>query len=219
MNVNNLIDEISREPEKLHQVSPREFEEVVAELLAGFGWQVSLTQSSRDGGYDILGVSEDAPGLESTWVVECKRYSSKNKVGIEIARSLYGVKSQLGVSNALLVTTSSFTKGVQEVESSKYDISIRDHNSILEWINSYTGRPDQLPYLTDQRFYSCFISHSHKDKKFAHKTVLILSDLEKNPLSLPFIHFIRTTAPSNMKDMHRTSLANADRFSKGGTMS
>lgn len=167
MNVNDLILEIAKQPEKLHQISPREFEEIVAELLAGFGWEVSLTSRTKDGGYDILGVVKDAPGLESTWVVECKKYGATNKVGIELARQLYGVKWNLGVSNALLVTTSTFTNGVQQLGASKYDLSLVDYNGILNWIHAYTGRPDHLPYLIGKRFYSCFISYSHKDEEFA----------------------------------------------------
>lgn len=55
MNVNDVIKAIAKEPNKLHKISPREFEEVVAELLAAFGWEVSLTPATRDGGYIIAG--------------------------------------------------------------------------------------------------------------------------------------------------------------------
>ena len=52
---------------------------MVARTLAAFGWEVSLTSPTRDGGVDIIGVTKDGSGLETTWAVECKRFSENHR--------------------------------------------------------------------------------------------------------------------------------------------
>jgi HJR/Mrr/RecB family endonuclease len=53
----DLIAQLRRNPEQLYNLEPRQFEELIAELLASFGWSVEPTGATRDGGYDILGIS------------------------------------------------------------------------------------------------------------------------------------------------------------------
>lgn len=70
MTTPELIVSLRADPRRLYDLSPQRFEEVVAELLASFGWNVGLPPTSRDGGLDILAVSRDALGLETAWAVE-----------------------------------------------------------------------------------------------------------------------------------------------------
>lgn len=168
MKTEDLLSEIKQSPDQLSEIPPHEFEALVAELLAGFGWEVNLTPSTHDGGYDILGIMKDASGLESTWVVECKKYHPGRKVGVEVARSLLGVKTGLGASNGLLVTTSTFTQGARQV-AKENDIHLVDRDRLLAWIESYSPSPEQTPYIEQRSFHSCFISYSHKDEEFAKK--------------------------------------------------
>ncbi|HMN96371.1 MAG TPA: restriction endonuclease, partial [Phycisphaerales bacterium] len=106
MDAKEAIASCATIPEQLRDLDPVLFEAVVAELLAGFGWKVSVTPPTRDGGYDILGLTTDPSGLRTSWLVECKRYRADHKVGVEIARQIVGVKTHIGVPNAVLVTTS-----------------------------------------------------------------------------------------------------------------
>jgi hypothetical protein len=156
-------------PEKLTELPPRQFEELIAELLASFGWEVSLTPPTRDGGYDILAVSRDAPGLETSWLIECKRYSRDHKVGVDNVRSLYGVKSHIGLPNAVIVSTSSFTAAAKELAKSRSDLQLVDYEHLLKWINGYVPSDREHSYTSELSFYSCFISHSHKDQEFVER--------------------------------------------------
>ena len=81
MEPKDVIAKCAGSPTELRGIEPRLFELVVAELLAGYGWEVSVTQPSRDGGYDILGVTTDPSGMQTSWIVECKRYARNRKVG------------------------------------------------------------------------------------------------------------------------------------------
>ena len=155
------------DPRRLYDLSPQRFEEVVAELLASFGWNVSLPPTSRDGGLDILAVSRDALGLETAWAVECKRYSPENPVGVDVVRGLYGVKQGLRLPQALLVTTSTVTPGARQFAEGVGDIKIADKQVLVEWLRQYTLPLTKASYVAGKRFQSCFVSYNHKDEAFA----------------------------------------------------
>lgn len=142
-----LISYLVKHPKALNNIQPRQFEELIAEILLSFGWEVQLTPPTKDGGYDIFAISKDTAGVKTSWIIECKRYAQERKVGVEIARSLYGVKLDLRVANAMLATTSRFTKGVQDFKASRYDFELRDYEGILEWINSYRPNPEGKLYI------------------------------------------------------------------------
>jgi hypothetical protein len=161
-----IIRRLAENPSEVNRISPREFEAVIAELLASFGWEVNLTPPTRDGGYDVLAVSKDASGLESTWIVECKRYASQNKVGVDILRQLYGIKEHLRFSNAILVTTSQFTADAKRFAEEISGLHLVDNSNLLEWFQKYKPSTKEETYLQGKIFYSCFLSYSHKDEEF-----------------------------------------------------
>lgn len=146
-----LFNYLKNHPNALHSLRPRLFEELIAEILASYGWQIHLTQTTRDGGYDLFAVSKDLSGMQTSWIIECKKYSIENKVGIDIVRGLYGVKMDLRVANAMLATTSHFTEGVHKYKSSRYDLELRDFEEIIEWINHYCPNSDGKLYILDNR--------------------------------------------------------------------
>ena len=147
-----LIRYLRKHPRELYRIRPRQFEELVAEILASFRWDVQLTPAVRDGGYDIFAITKDFDsGVRTSWIIECKKYAPTNKVGVEVVRSLYGVKSDLRVANALLVTSSSFTKGVFDFQASRYDIELRDYRDVIEWLNQYRPNPNGKLYLNPKR--------------------------------------------------------------------
>lgn len=154
-----LVDYLKNHPRELLKLAPRQFEELIAELLSSFGWEIHLTPPSKDGGYDIFAISKDIAGVRSSWVIECKKYAPERKVGIDIARSLYSVKGELRASNAMLATTSHFTRGVREFKASRYDFEMKDFEAIVEWINNYRPNPNGRLYVGENKL----ILRSHLD--------------------------------------------------------
>ena len=66
-----LIQRIAVNPNVMYGVSDRTFEDVIAELLRGQGWEVEQTKQTRDGGVDIIAVN--SIGRSSVrFLVECK---------------------------------------------------------------------------------------------------------------------------------------------------
>ena len=133
----SLIQEIKRRPETLYDVSPRKFEQLIAHILDSFGWQVMLTPPTKDGGHDIFAISTDLSGERCSWIIEAKRFAKHNKVGIEVVRQLLFVKGEIRAGMAMLATTSYFTKGVYDLETARWDLSLRDFGGVLDWINGY----------------------------------------------------------------------------------
>ena len=146
-----LLSRLVRNPRQLNELGSRQFEELIAELLSSFGWDVHLTPQTKDGGYDIFAISKDMAGVRTSWIIECKKFAQDHKVGVEIARGLYAVKLDLRVANAMLATTSSFTAGVRAFKSSRYDFELRDYEGILEWINTYRPHPKGKLYIQNNR--------------------------------------------------------------------
>ena len=143
---------LKKRPDAMRDLRPRQFEELIAEILASFGWQVQLTPATRDGGYDMFAISrDDRADVETSWIIECKKYAPERKVGIDVVRALYGVKIKLEVANMMLATTSHFTSGVQQLKASQYDLELKDYEGMLEWINEYRPNPDGKLYIRDNQ--------------------------------------------------------------------
>ena len=62
---------LSKNPDDLYKLSPRKFEELVAYLMEQNGYEVNLTQQSKDGGVDIFALHKDDFGnfltIEGEW--------------------------------------------------------------------------------------------------------------------------------------------------------
>lgn len=171
MTTQRLLRELADRPESLHSLSPREFEEVTAELLAAFGWRVSLTKPTRDGGYDILGIAESLPGIEQSWLVECKRYAPDKVVGVEMVRQLIGVAHALQIPNTLLVTTARYSRGAVQTSATFPGVQLADFDLVSTWLRRYKDLAGAGAALPGRTFQSCFVSHSTRDADFVSQLV------------------------------------------------
>lgn len=132
-----LINQFASNPNLMYSMQPRQFEELIAELLSNFGWSVELTKATRDGGCDIIAIGNNTLAT-SKYLIECKRYSPSNKVGVQPVRSLFGVVQSKRASKGILVTTSSFTKPANIfIQDNQLQLEGRDFTGILEWLKNY----------------------------------------------------------------------------------
>ncbi len=114
----------------------RKFEELVAELFVGFGYEVELTKRTRDGGKDIVAIKRRE--VEVRFLIECKRPDISNKVSVGAVRELHGAKSDDPASKAILATTGYFTRdAVLYFERHRWELEPKDFNSIQDWIAQY----------------------------------------------------------------------------------
>lgn len=121
-------------PNAMHQMSPRKFEELVAYIMEKHGYEVTLTQQSRDGGIDIFALKNEGFGNILT-IVDCKKYSVNKPVGIAAVRGMYGTLQVENASHGMIATTSRFTHDATVLaQEYKYQLSLKGHADILQWI-------------------------------------------------------------------------------------
>lgn len=142
---NILVTEISEEvkkffkkyPQKMYDLQPRKFEELIASILEDLGFTIELTQATRDGGRDIIAnIKNEVTNFLA--YVECKRYSPDNKIDVGIIRSVQGVHYTRKPNKSIIVTTSFFTKdAIEEAKLIENQLDLKDYNGIQEWLKKY----------------------------------------------------------------------------------
>ncbi len=130
----SLLRHLSTDPTMWYRLTPRQFEEVVADLLGKQGYTVSLTPASRDGGKDIYAASKTSLG-SFLYLVECKRYTPDHPVGVGIIRQLYGVVQAERATAGIVATTSFFTPDAKEFQNQiDHQMSLQDYFGIQKWL-------------------------------------------------------------------------------------
>lgn len=131
-----FLKKMHDDPKLLYELSPRRFEELVAEILHRLGYKVTLTPASRDKGKDIYAAKQDHLGT-FLYIVECKKYSPDHPIGVALVRQLNGVVQAEQATAGILATTSFFTKGAKEFqEQINFQISLKDYFDIQKWIDA-----------------------------------------------------------------------------------
>lgn len=134
-----IITDIYKDGSHLYKLQPREFEELIAELLLQQGYKVELTKQTRDNGYDILAILHLGYGhTPLKFLVECKRYSQHRGVGIEIVRSFKEVIDTEKANRGIIVTSSYFTsEAIKKKEQIPYVLDYRDKDDVMDWVRNY----------------------------------------------------------------------------------
>lgn len=131
----DLLTRAHANPSLLYEITPRRFEEFVAELLQRLGYDVILTAASNDGGKDMYAAKKDDLGT-FLYFVECKRYAPDNPVGVELIRQLNGVVHAEKATAGILATTSYFTRGAKEFQKNvSNQISLKDYIGLQQWMS------------------------------------------------------------------------------------
>ena len=120
---------LAEHPEEIYRnLSPREFEEFMARLYNKLGYNVELTQTTRDGGKDIILRKPDVLG-NMIYYVECKRYKEKNKVGLDVVQRLTGIVETDKVNGGIIATTSYLSPSAERwIIENRYNYKIQMHN-------------------------------------------------------------------------------------------
>jgi len=125
-------------PRELQHVSPRAFEELIADLLTVDGWTVELIARNNASGPDIIAFTEKfSAGVPIKMIVECKRHRDGRPVDIDVVRKvMYWVNEEFRSTFGLIATTSRFTSvATQEAkERHRWRLDLRDQSSVVSWI-------------------------------------------------------------------------------------
>jgi hypothetical protein len=126
--------EITNRPILLDSLDPRMFEELVAEIFRDHGWEVDLTARTRDGGFDIVAIRRSLP-TNLKVLVEAKRYSPDRTVGVDVVRSLYGIRTLRAASQVVLATSTTVSADAKKEFSRviPWELDFLERDKILQW--------------------------------------------------------------------------------------
>jgi hypothetical protein len=131
-----VIEYLAANPKLLYELSPRRFEELVAELYNRAGFEVELTPASGDDGADVYAVRRDDLG-STLIVVQAKRYKPELKVKASAVRELYGTVDLANASAGVLITTSSFQPKAEEyAEKLEWRLSLKDYARLQKMLKA-----------------------------------------------------------------------------------
>jgi restriction system protein len=139
-----LVHQLTKTPEKIYDVSSRQFEQLIADLFNDMGWEVELTKATRDGGRDIL-AHLNTGTMKLLCLIEAKKHRKDRPVGVQLVRNLYGTFCDEQANSAMLVTTSYFSEDAKTFrDKHKYQLTLKDYADVVGWLADYknqkTGR-------------------------------------------------------------------------------
>jgi hypothetical protein len=131
-----ILDSIGRRASEVYSLSPRQFEELVAELFVERGYKVQLTQQTRDGGKDIIILDHRDIGNFMIYA-ECKRYAPDNPVGVSVVSDLVGRMSADRATAGMVITSSYFSPDAKVFQSKfKHQMKLIDFLKLSSMIET-----------------------------------------------------------------------------------
>ena len=138
-----LIEQLHKNPDALKVINRRRFEELVAELWDGFGYEVELTKQTRDHGIDVIAIKRRE--VDVRFLIQCKRPDPQHPVGVGAVRELHSVKTSEHATKGILATTTRFTPDAKNfVERFPWELELKDFEDIKEWIAHYLREKGKL---------------------------------------------------------------------------
>jgi HJR/Mrr/RecB family endonuclease len=130
---------LQKHPDVLDKVAWEAFERLVAEVFASRGFSVELTGRVRNKSADIIAVRTDEFGIETKYLVECKRYGNNRRIGLDIVNGVIGAARRAAADHAFLVTSTFFTQEVERKRQEFADLHLhlRDGDAVREWLRDY----------------------------------------------------------------------------------
>lgn len=129
---------ITANPELLHKMHSRKFEELIAEVFSSYGFEVELTARTRDGGFDIIAVRRLGATV-TRHLVEAKCWDPKRKIPPKEIRALIFTREENKASQVILAT-SSYVSSNAKKEFHAYIphvLDIVDRDQLLKWCRAY----------------------------------------------------------------------------------
>jgi restriction system protein len=129
----------------LRGMTPKEFEDYVAELFRRLGYKTSSVGGPGDGGVDVIA---DKDGIKS--YIQCKKYFQKHEVGVGEVRNFYGaLVDRLANGKGYFITTSKFTFPAEQFAGDK-PIELVDSYRLINYINLAEKKEEESKELTDK---------------------------------------------------------------------
>lgn len=111
--------------EQIDNMTGAQFEEFVAAVLEGNGYEIlEMTKSTGDFGADII-----AHRNEENFAIQCKRYAKP--VGVKAVQEAISAMKHYNCDRCLVVTNSRFTKQAMELANDNEVVGLWDRNFLV----------------------------------------------------------------------------------------
>lgn len=148
-----LLALLARDPQRLMDLGPERFEELVVERLSRMGYLVERSGSTyaRDGGIDLVAVPEREALGPIVIAGQIKHHRKPDKTGVgDVDRLLAwkGAPFHLG----LLITNTGFTSDARwkaGLEQNRYWMRLRDRRHLEKWLRGEFAPDSEVGELTD----------------------------------------------------------------------
>jgi len=130
---------IQADPDSIHHIDWRKWEEIVAGAYNQEGWEVVvLTPGRGDKGRDIIAQRKDWGQLRFLLLDQVKSYAPDHLVGPDEIREMAGVlHREQGATKGIITTTSGFTPGALEEAEYLYPrLELKPREKLLPWLAS-----------------------------------------------------------------------------------
>jgi len=122
--------EATWERQDLLQFRPIEFENLLAELWDEYHDATWVTRARQDRGIDVVVRSAEGDRI----LIQAKRYAQHNTVGIDEVQRTAGLLLEFPASEAVLITSSSFTKSAKKSAKSIDNLRLVDGETLCYWL-------------------------------------------------------------------------------------
>lgn len=127
--------------------TPQDFEDFVVQLFVDNSYSVQQTKYSGDFGVDLI-----AKKSSKSLAVQVKRYQKNNKVSVKDINQIFGGKEYYNCEDALIITTSSFTKPAMKL-ANKNNVDLWDWDIFQKYVCD--------TYLDGVDFFKFFENHNN----------------------------------------------------------
>lgn len=135
-----IYEFLSLYPDRLAQVDPRDFEYFLDGVFRNNGITSVVGPGSGDGGVDLRLYENNVLG-DITTLVQAKRYSKTNPVGLEAVQALSAAVEDERTNRGMLVTTSRFLPGASAFAARQNSrLLLKTSDDIVNWMCTASER-------------------------------------------------------------------------------
>lgn len=126
-------------PQDTGRIHSDAFEQICGEILTSHGFSVEFTGRLKNVSADLIAVRANESGQDIKYLIECKRYSERNVVGLDIVNAVIGASWRARTTHAMLVTTSTFSANAISEQSrlGEFRLELHDGQKVTEWLRDY----------------------------------------------------------------------------------
>ena len=130
-----LINYLSRNPNAIHSLHWRKFEELLAELFQNQGFATELGPGRADGGVDLRLIQRSDIG-EMLILVQAKKYAKHRKIQLEPVKALWASVEDEQANKGILVATSEFIPAAKKFAARHpYRIELVGPEKLTSWLS------------------------------------------------------------------------------------